>query len=282
MVESLMKAKDGFSLIELLVVISTVSILMAVLMPAITGARQQARAVTCRSNLRQLVLANIEYSNDNDGFFVPAAEDLWFSFPGTTQAGYYRWHGKRNGPNEQFDPLKGLLAYYLGDGKIKECPQRVDFTKDQAGDINFELGCGGYGYNMAYIGSRLAMPGAMNPNLRYAQTIRVAEIKKPDATLMFADTAFYQKDNQNNWYLIEYSFAEPPFVVSGGRIYERSNPSPSIHFRHRGMTNVGWADGHIEPRKMAKIPTRQGYTAEMVGKNMGWFEPVDNTPFDLK
>jgi prepilin-type N-terminal cleavage/methylation domain-containing protein/prepilin-type processing-associated H-X9-DG protein len=275
-----MRNKSGFSLIELLVVISTVSILIAVLMPAMTGARQNARAVTCRSNLRQLVLANTEYSNDNDGFFVPAAEDMMTSI-GPGQAGYRRWHGVRDSYATPFNPLKGPLAYYLGDGKIKECPQRVDFTKDLAGDINFELGCGGYGYNMAYIGSRLAMPGAMDPNRRYAETIRVAEIKRPEATLMFADTAFY-KENQGNWYLVEYSFAEPPFVVSGGKVNEKSHPSPSIHFRHRGMTNVGWADGHIEPRPMAKIPIRQGYTAAMMNMNLGWFEPVDNTPFDLK
>jgi len=279
-----MRNKSGFSLIELLVVISTVSILIAVLMPAMTGARQNARAVTCRSNLRQLVLANIEYSNDNDGFYVPAAEDMWLLI-GPLQGGYCRWHGVRDSYATPFNPLKGPLAYYLGDGKIKECPQRVDFTKDLAGDINFELGCGGYGYNMAYIGSRLSCVGITTvTDMRnaYAKTASAGEIRRPDLTLMFADTAFCQQDFQGGRYLIEYSFAEPPFYVFNGTVNEGVVNQPSIHFRHRGMTNVGWADGHIEPRPMAKIPIRQGYTAAMMNMNLGWFEPVDNTPFDLK
>ena len=267
----------GFSLVEVLVVVSTVSVVMAVSMPALTMARSHARAIVCRSNLRQLVLANLGYSNDNDGFCVPAAEDYWLSV-GFMQGGLHRWHGVRDSSDAPFDPMKGPLGDYLGDGKVKECPARVEFIKNQPGFINFELGCGGYGYNMAYIGSRRARPCPMEPKQRYAETPRMAEIRRPDTTLMFADTAFYQEGT----YLIEYSFAEPPFTVTGGKVYEGFYTTPSIHFRHRNMANVGWADGHIEPKPMANMEGKEGYDPDSAKMNIGWFEPVDNTLFDLQ
>jgi prepilin-type processing-associated H-X9-DG protein len=272
---------SGFSLVEVMVVVSTVSVVMAVAMPAMNTARSRARAIVCRSNLRQLVLANIEYANDHEGVCVPAADDLWASI-GTEwgQNGYHRWHGERTGPDQPFDPKKGPLFNYLGTGKIKECPTKVEFIKNQPGEINFENGCGGYGYNMMYIGSKLCRP-SMPTIQKYAETARLTEIKRPEATLMFADTAFYQ-DNQ---YLIEYSFAEPPFFVVNGKPDADGDygyPSPSIHFRHYGSANVGWADGHVEAKPMAKPVLRDGYTAEMAKMNIGWFDPVDNTLFDLE
>jgi prepilin-type processing-associated H-X9-DG protein len=273
----------AFSLTELLVVVSAISLVMAVSMPALVKARSQARAVVCRSNVRQLVLANIGYAGDNEGFYVPGSEDLWNPV-GPGQGGYRRWHGKRIGANEPFDPLKGPLAGYLGDGKIKECPTRADFTKEQTGDINFELGCGGYGYNMAYLGCRLWSKGittfaAMKE--AYGRTTNMTEVRRPGATLMFSDTAFYQS-YAGCRYLIEYSFAEPPFYVSNGMVNEGVFNQPSIHFRHQGRTNVGWVDGHIEPRRMADMEGKAGYDAASAGVNIGWFEPVDNTPFDLQ
>ncbi len=271
----------GFSLVEVMVVVSTVSVVMAVTMPAMNAARSRARAVVCRSNLRQLVLANMEYSNDHDGFYVPAADDLWASIgPEWGQKGYHRWHGERTGPDEPFDPKKGPLFNYLGGGKIKECPTRVEFTKNQPGEINFENGCGGYGYNMTYVGSKLSR-ASMPMKQKYAETSLLTEIRKPGTTLMFADAAFC-KDYQGVLYLIEYSFAEPPNLIVNGKVYTDMFATPSIHFRHYGSANVGWADGHVEAKPMAKPVLRDNYTAEMAKMNIGWFEPVDNSLFDLE
>lgn len=271
------KKAKAFSLIELLVVIATIALLMSILMPALVGARAQGIAMVCRSNLRQLVLANIGYSNENDGFCVPAAEDLWLPLPMSLQGGYHRWHGVRDSGCEPFDPLKGPLSKYLSDGKVKECPARVNFTKDQPASINFELGCGGYGYNMTYLGSCLWQAG-LGFKERYRQTTSMLKISKPDKTLMFADTAFYQ-DNQ---YLIEYSFAEPPYFVMNGQLFTGMYSSPSIHFRHRGQANVGWSDGHISSKKMAELSDENVYKALSARMKLGWFEPVDNSLFDLK
>ena len=118
----------------------------------------------------------------------------------------------------------------------------------------------------------------MSLRQKYAETAGLTEIKRPGATVMFTDAAFYQ-DNQ---YLIEYSFAEPPNLIVNGTVHTELFATPSIHFRHYGSAGVGWADGHVEAKPMAKPVLRENYTAEMAKMNIGWFEPVDNTLFDLE
>ncbi len=64
--------KRGFTLIELLVVISIIAVLMAVMMPALGKAREQARGTVCRSNLKGLVLGASLWAQDNDDRAVAA------------------------------------------------------------------------------------------------------------------------------------------------------------------------------------------------------------------
>jgi len=265
----------AFTLIELLVVISVIALLMAILMPALGAARSGSRSLACKSNLRQLVIASIGYATENDGFYVPAASDMW------DNAGLHRWHGVRDTLDESFDPLRGPLAGYLADGRVKECPLRVEFVNGLEWKANFEAGCGGYGYNMTYIGSRLSQNAAGTVQAwrdGYAMTARMTEVAAPAQTLMFADTAMANDQNT----LIEYSFAEPPFTVHNGRPVTDFYMSPSIHFRHRDKANVGWADGHIEPRQMTEFSDKNAYGVNSADKDLGWFEPLDNTPFDLQ
>jgi prepilin-type N-terminal cleavage/methylation domain-containing protein/prepilin-type processing-associated H-X9-DG protein len=267
------KKRRGFTLVELLVAVSVIAVLMAILMPVLAAACSQARSAVCRSNIRQLVLANIGYSTENDGFFVPAARDMW------SGPGYHRWHGVRDSLDEPFEPLRGPLVRYLADGKVKECPERVEFVKGQGWAVNFEQGCGGYGYNMAYLGSRLWQSGySFGDAESYARTTLVSEVARPSETLMFADTAFYQQSK----YLIEYSFAEPRYWVSDGQVLTNSFPQPSIHFRHKGRANVGWADGHSGSREMGDFYGDNECYADFASMNLGWFEPIDNSLFDLK
>ena len=62
-----MNKQKGFTLIELLVVIAIIALLMAILMPSLKIAREQARGIACLANQKNLALAYIAYADENDG-----------------------------------------------------------------------------------------------------------------------------------------------------------------------------------------------------------------------
>src|SRR2546423_486147 len=65
--------RRAFTLVELLVVIGIIALLIAILLPALSKAREQSRTVACLSTLRQIAMANYNYAAENKGCTVPAA-----------------------------------------------------------------------------------------------------------------------------------------------------------------------------------------------------------------
>jgi prepilin-type N-terminal cleavage/methylation domain-containing protein/prepilin-type processing-associated H-X9-DG protein len=116
--------RRAFTLIELLVVIAIIGILAAMLMPALSHAKQQAQGALCLNNGRQLMLAIHLYAGDNNEFFPPNPDD------GNTNAGY-NWCpgdagiGQANefNPDVLLDPNLSLLIGYLSKNPaVFKCP----------------------------------------------------------------------------------------------------------------------------------------------------------------
>lgn len=78
------RVSRGFTLIELLVVIAIIAILAAILFPVFAQAREKARQTTCASNLKQLGLAFLQYTIDNDDALVDKYNYGYFTKTGTS------------------------------------------------------------------------------------------------------------------------------------------------------------------------------------------------------
>ncbi len=242
-----------------------IAMLTAVLLPSMSAARHHARAVVCRSNIRQIGLANGYYSQDF-GVYVAGAPDF--------RQNLHRWHGTRDVPGEPFDSPRGPLVPYLGpEGAIRQCPSfpAEEIAAESGG---FERGNGGYGYNNRFLGVQLVQRAESVFEVATDRSGAVTGwVRRPAETIMFTDAAFAASR------LIEYSFAEPRFHPQ----FAGTRADPSIHFRHRGLANVAWCDGHVDAHERTFTASSGLYRTKPERFGIGWFgRHDDNRLFDLQ
>ncbi len=134
-----MNPRRAFTLIELLVVIAIIGILAAMLLPALSRAKQKAQGTACLNDGKQIMTAMLLYTPDNAEYYPPNPDG------GTTAPGY-NWVGGEAGPGEpdEFNPdlisnpATSLLINYLGGNiTIFRCPaDRRTGTYQGAADHN--------------------------------------------------------------------------------------------------------------------------------------------------
>jgi len=119
-----MNSRRAFTLIELLVVIAIIGILASLLLPVLSKGKGRAQGVYCLNNGKQMMVALVLYSDENNGFFPPNPDD------GNTTAGYNWCSGQAGiGQDQEFDPdvlqnekLSLLITYLGGNIAVFHCP----------------------------------------------------------------------------------------------------------------------------------------------------------------
>ena len=220
--------KRAFTLVELLVVIAIIALLMALLMPALRLAHDQATGLICVNNLRQLTIAWLSYTTENDGKIVnghiPRDNDpprhYWVLAPQDAMGNYTG--GNRPGLVE--DKLRGiergLLYPFLKELKVYHCygDARIDIP-DQ----------------MAY--RSYSVMGGMNGEAgRFgAEPIEVYdEIRNPGTKIVFLEEMDERGWNMGSW------------VINPNKLDRWVDP---LAIWHNDRSTLGFADGHAEKHR---------------------------------
>lgn len=229
--------RNGFTLIELLVVIAIIAILAAILFPVFARARENARRASCQSNLKQIGLGVIQYTQDYDEAMPPTDAD----------ASRYALSGLRIGTYTKSDQLlrcpsdSNTTAVVRNISNTGDVPNSYYVPMDEF-DVPTSAGWGVFGNNAA-------VSVADFPNT--AQTIMVAE----------------RNANEADWH-ISRDTATP----SGGNSQDASS---RVTNRHLDTAVFLFVDGHVKalkrPATLPAIgtPNQDGANATING--VQWF-----------
>ena len=214
----------GFTLVELLVVIGIIALLISILMPALGKAREQANAVKCMSNERQMGQALVMFTNEHKGYLPKA----WFNDGVIGGRGDWQYR----------DPMYGwtyILSLYMGRNKEAfRCPSdETDHTYD-----TFNDGAA----NLPDTPDADNIPGSYRLNISYLpngpfEAIRITRLSRPSEAIIIADGR--QGFGENAWN--QLATWEAPFAH-----VSEANTSNVAFKRHRERGMYVFADGHAE------------------------------------
>jgi prepilin-type N-terminal cleavage/methylation domain-containing protein/prepilin-type processing-associated H-X9-DG protein len=159
----------GFTLIELLVVIAIIAILAAILFPVFARARENARRASCQSNLKQIGLGIMQYTQDYDEKMVPQGNNVGTTYPG--------WHY--------------LVQPYIKSAQVFNCPSSTnDNVSYRDGSTNDNVP-NDYKCN--------ASGGASQEVFVYENGISLASVESPAQVICVVESA--PQPSNGNWQL---------------------------------------------------------------------------------
>jgi len=241
------RAGGGFTLIELAVVLAIIAISSAVVLVAMTKARERARAGVCRNNLKMIGLAFGMYQADYNEHFPPANSTgwCWPSYPSAW--GQINWAVR---PAAYHSPIlvlahEGYLKIGWRDnrdrvrGSVCECPcdpQALLPIKN----ANSDAEC-----RRAHVAEGLTLSYVHNPYLgddrftdyRYSGP---GPMRKPGSTMLVIE---YDWWNSSSSYLVQ-SGPRPFMNDPSSLFYQKNARCPFYRHGGRGL-NVLWADLHV-------------------------------------